>query len=237
VKARVIYDNLAVTPRRFALSVLPHIVDLTSPIAPGSDKPVEEFINIGMTFSAVEVVRVLNDWGLVCRTQAGLEGFAHVSCGLMSWLSSNQKLISQISHLSDEHLPALTRHTKQFGVGTLHRARVIGHSPFDGVMLLSMEQKVLDQVFMQVDELHVGKVLKVGSPRRKSNEDELIDRERSGPLPTKRCLSTCTARWMVSSTHCTTPTFRSNTPKSDSRSAVQSDVEFSPSTPLGAESC
>jgi rRNA biogenesis protein RRP5 len=64
--------------------------------------------------------------------------------------------------LSDEHLPALTSHTKQFGVGTLHRARVIGHSPFDGVVLLSLEQKVLDQVFMQVDELHVGKVLKVG---------------------------------------------------------------------------
>lgn len=68
--------------------------------------------------------------------------------------------MSQISHLSDEHLPALTHHTKQFGVGTVHRARVIGHSPFDGVLLLSLEQKVLDQVFMQVDELQVGKVLK-----------------------------------------------------------------------------
>lgn len=79
VKARIIYDNLAITPRRFALSVLPHIVELSSPIAPGTDKPVEELINIGMTFSAVEVVRVLNDWGLVVKTQAGLEGFAHVS--------------------------------------------------------------------------------------------------------------------------------------------------------------
>ena len=56
---------------------------------------------------------------------------------------------------------ALTNHTKQFSVGTLHRARVIGHSPMDGVVLLSFEQKVLDQVFMQVDELKVGQVLKV----------------------------------------------------------------------------
>jgi hypothetical protein len=31
----------------------------------------------------------------------------------------------------------------------------------DGVVLLSFEQKVLDQVFMQVDELKVGQVLKV----------------------------------------------------------------------------
>lgn len=74
----------------------------------------------------------------------------------------------------------MTQHTKQFGVGTLHRARVIGHSPFDGVMLLSMEQKVLDQVFMQVDELHVGKVLKVCRIAAHVTVDAiLIHRERS----------------------------------------------------------
>jgi rRNA biogenesis protein RRP5 len=58
-------------------------------------------------------------------------------------------------------LVALTNHTKQFQVGTLHRARVIGHSPLDGIALLSFEQKVLDQVFMQVDELQAGSLLKV----------------------------------------------------------------------------
>ena len=34
----------------------------------------------------------------------------------------------------------------------------------DGIVLLSFEQKVLDQVFMQVDELKVGQVLKVRLP-------------------------------------------------------------------------
>jgi rRNA biogenesis protein RRP5 len=33
----------------------------------------------------------------------------------------------------------------------------------DGILLLSFEQKVLDQVFMQVDELTVGQALKVSS--------------------------------------------------------------------------
>jgi rRNA biogenesis protein RRP5 len=84
VKARIIYDNLAVTPRRFALSVLPHIVGLTSPLAPGAATPIEETITIGTSFSTVEVVRVMNDWGLVCRTPSGLEGFAHVSLDLPS---------------------------------------------------------------------------------------------------------------------------------------------------------
>jgi len=34
----------------------------------------------------------------------------------------------------------------------------------DGIVLLSFEQKVLDQVFMQVDELKVGQVLKASLP-------------------------------------------------------------------------
>ena len=76
---------------------------------------------------------------------------------------------------------ALTNHTKQFSVGTLHRARVIGHSPMDGVVLLSFEQKVLDQVFMQVDELKVGQVLKVRLLLRYSQVTDEADssRERS----------------------------------------------------------
>lgn len=52
-----------------------------------------------------------------------------------------------------------------YETGTLHRARVIGHSPMDGVLLLSFEQKVLDQVFMTVDELSIGQVIK-GTIRR-----------------------------------------------------------------------
>jgi rRNA biogenesis protein RRP5 len=41
----------------------------------------------------------------------------------------------------------------------------------DGVVLLSFEQKVLDQVFMQVDELKVGQVLKVSTTIPKARKD------------------------------------------------------------------
>lgn len=67
----------------------------------------------------------------------------------------------QISHIADERIPALSGTAGPFRIDTLHRARVIGHSPLDGILLLSFEQKVLDQVFMQVDELKVGQHLKV----------------------------------------------------------------------------
>ena len=48
----------------------------------------------------------------------------------------------------------------------------------DGIVLLSFEQKVLDQVFMQVDELKVGQVLKV-CPLIPTNDSSLRFRERS----------------------------------------------------------
>ena len=69
----------------------------------------------------------------------------------------------QISHISDDRVNSLSFGNNQYKVGTQHRARVIGHSPLDGVLLLSFQQKVLDQVFMNVDELQVGQVMKVNS--------------------------------------------------------------------------
>lgn len=79
IRARVIYDNLAITPRRFGLSVLPHILELRSPVKPGSDIPLEQEVAIGKVLSSVKVTRVVPEWGLQCRTEDGLEGFVHVS--------------------------------------------------------------------------------------------------------------------------------------------------------------
>ncbi|WWC65653.1 uncharacterized protein I303_108274 [Kwoniella dejecticola CBS 10117] len=142
IRARIIYDNLAATPPTFALSALPHVVNLTSPTKEGEDTPLEHAIPIGKLYQSVKVIRVMPDWGVIVRTSDGLDGFCH------------------ISHLSDERVAVLSNGTAQYKAGTLHRARVIGHSPLDGVVLLSFEQKVLDQTFMQVGELKIGQILK-----------------------------------------------------------------------------
>ncbi|OCF37082.1 rRNA biogenesis protein RRP5 [Kwoniella heveanensis CBS 569] len=142
VRARIIYDNIATTPSRFALSALPHVVTLSSPTKEGEDIPLEHAIAIGKLYPSVKVTRVIPDWGVVVRTNDGLDGFVH------------------ISHLSDDRVAVLSNSTGQYKAGTLHRARVIGHSPLDGVLLLSFEQKVLDQLFMQVGELKIGQQLK-----------------------------------------------------------------------------
>ncbi|WVQ96181.1 hypothetical protein IAU59_003284 [Kwoniella sp. CBS 9459] len=142
VRARIIYDNIGTTPSKFALSALPHVVALSSPTKEGEDVPLEHAIAIGKLYPSVKVTRVIPDWGVVVRTNDGLDGFVH------------------ISHLSDDRVAVLSNGTGQYKAGTLHRARVIGHSPLDGVLLLSFEQKVLDQLFMQVGELKIGQQLK-----------------------------------------------------------------------------
>lgn len=156
LKARILYDTVASSERRFALSVLPHIFNLASPLAADKKTPLEEAIPVGKTVASTKIIRVIPDWGVVCRTDDGIEGFAH------------------ISHLSDERLPSLSHSTTQFKAGTYHRARVIGHSPLDGILLLSFEQKVLDQVFMQVGELKVGQILK-GTIRRLSDKGLFVN--------------------------------------------------------------
>lgn len=42
----------------------------------------------------------------------------------------------------------------------MHRARVTGYHPFDGVLQLTMRPSILEQKFLQVGELKVGEVLK-----------------------------------------------------------------------------
>jgi rRNA biogenesis protein RRP5 len=70
-------------------------------------------------------------------------------------------VVLQISHVADERPAALSATSGTWRVGTKHKARVIGHSPMDGVIMLSFEKRVLEQRFMQVSEIKVGEVMKV----------------------------------------------------------------------------
>lgn len=83
LRARVIYESLSTTPRQFALSVLPHILNFSSPLN-ASKVAVEEALPIGKLIHAVTVTRIVPDFGLVCRTDDGLEAFVHVS----AWIST-----------------------------------------------------------------------------------------------------------------------------------------------------
>lgn len=68
---------VATEPRRFALSLLPHIVSLDVPLLK-DNQAVQEAFSIGSTLEAVKVTRVEAERGLVVEVQDGIRGYVHV---------------------------------------------------------------------------------------------------------------------------------------------------------------
>ncbi|KAF8519094.1 U3 snoRNP-associated protein Rrp5 [Hysterangium stoloniferum] len=141
VKARILWEIGNTEPRRFALSLLPHVVDLDVPRLK-DQQPHQEAFPIGITLEAVKVVRVEVERGLVMQIQDGVLGYVH------------------IRHVSDDHVPSLSPSSGHWKVGTVHCARVIGFQALDGILQLSLQPSVLEQKFLQVQDVELGEVLK-----------------------------------------------------------------------------
>ncbi|KAK0481607.1 hypothetical protein IW261DRAFT_1550697 [Armillaria novae-zelandiae] len=139
VKARVLY-NYSTTPPRFALALNEHVIELHTSRT-GSGISIQEAYPIGKIIEGAKVLRVEPERGVDIEVEDGLEGFAH------------------ISHISDEHLPIVSV-SGPWKPESLHRARVTGYFPFDGVLQLSLKPSVLDQQFFQVDDIEVGEIVK-----------------------------------------------------------------------------
>lgn len=138
----------------------------------------------------------------------GLPRFRARECELLEGMSCSHSRPFQISHVADERPAALSATSGTWRVGTKHKARVIGHSPMDGVIMLSFEKRVLEQRFMQVSEIKVGEVMKVRfSPYALLRALRLtifvFSRERSADSPTRQSSSTSPAASTVLSGLCT----------------------------------
>ncbi|THH11892.1 hypothetical protein EW146_g7883 [Bondarzewia mesenterica] len=143
VKARVLYEIPGKTPPRFALSLAEHVVDLGTKSTGGKEGlTLQETYPVGTIFDAVRVDRVESERGLVVEVRPGIEGFVH------------------ISHVSDDHVPSLSSSSGAWKLNSVHRARVTGCFPFDGLLQLSMRSSVLEQRFLQVADVQVGEVIK-----------------------------------------------------------------------------
>ncbi|KAH9898165.1 U3 snoRNP-associated protein Rrp5 [Cubamyces lactineus] len=144
VKARILYDISPSSPPRFALSLADHIVnyDTKSVASDTAATDLREAYPVGTILEAVKVVRVESERGLVVEVGSGVEGFVH------------------ISQVADEHVPTLSSISGAWKVGTVHRARVTGYFPLDGILQLSLRPSVLAQKFLQVADVQVGEVIK-----------------------------------------------------------------------------
>ncbi|EST06611.1 Suppressor of forked [Kalmanozyma brasiliensis GHG001] len=126
--------------RKFGLSLAPHVLALEAPVA--KDKQLlQHAYPIGAALKAT-VVQTINDWGLIVSIQGtDLRGFVH------------------ISQVSDDHVVSLPPSSGPFSKGTTHKARVVGHSPTDRTLQLSLKPSVLERKFMRVSEVEVGEIV------------------------------------------------------------------------------
>ncbi|KAG2159661.1 uncharacterized protein EDB93DRAFT_5621 [Suillus bovinus] len=141
VKARVLYEIAGSSPPQFSVSLLDHIVNLKEKLSI-DDAAIHLVYPIGTILDAVIVKRVEPERGLVVEVQPQLDGFVH------------------ISHTSDGHVPTLFSSSGPWRLNTIHRARVIGYHPLDGLLQLSLRTSILDQRFLQAGDIQVGEVLK-----------------------------------------------------------------------------
>ncbi|KAJ7042430.1 hypothetical protein C8F04DRAFT_77315 [Mycena alexandri] len=146
VKARVLYD-FSTTPPRFALALSEHVLGLgIQSVKTGKKNAASQSMQVaypvGTILEAVKVLRLETERGIVVEVDSGaIQGFTH------------------ISHVSDEHVPSLSS-SGPWKPGSVHRARVTGYFPFDGLLQLSLKPSILEQKFLQVADVQVGEVIK-----------------------------------------------------------------------------
>ncbi|KAH8550174.1 hypothetical protein BGW37DRAFT_498267 [Umbelopsis sp. PMI_123] len=138
LKARILFCSFNTSPKRIGASILPNIVSLKQ-----DNTPLDVQFPIGMIFDRVIVKRVESKNGLYVEIDGheDVNGFVH------------------ISRVSDDRVESLSATSGDFKLDTSHRARIVGHSLVDNVLLLSMEQSVVDQKYMRVSDIQVGSIV------------------------------------------------------------------------------
>ena len=128
---------------KVVVSLLEHVLSLSRPIT-ASDatvQPTPDLLPISAILDATTVVKVVPKLGLVLDLGNGLFGFAHMS------------------RLSDGRVDSLSETTGPFRIGSIHRARILSYNSIDGVYILSLEQKIIEQPFLRLEDIKVGQLV------------------------------------------------------------------------------
>ncbi|ORX93442.1 nucleic acid-binding protein [Basidiobolus meristosporus CBS 931.73] len=159
IRARILYMSLGVNEKIIGLSLAPHVLSLSQPQISGYDlKDDAKMIPMGTIFDKVTVKRVDSGVGILCEIDGvkGVVGQTH------------------ISRLSDSHVASLSGHSGKYKIGSKHPARVVGYDSLDGILQLSMQKSVLDEKYLNVDDIQVGEVIK-GKIHKLINNGILIE--------------------------------------------------------------
>lgn len=158
LRARVICNFLEAAKPKLGISVLPHVVALKSKVAVQDGTEVGP-LTLLPSSSLVETCTVRK-----VEAYIGL----YVDVGVQ-----NVPGFVHISRVKDGKVDALFENSGPYKVGSTHPGRVIGYSFFDGLFLLSLEKRVLEQPFIRIQDVPVGEVVSGLVERLVINKDGL----------------------------------------------------------------
>lgn len=141
VIARVVCTFPTSDEKKIGVSVLKHVVSFSSVSAPGNVSPTA-ILPVSTILEETRVIKVVNGVGLFVDVGVkGVPGFVH------------------ISKIADEKIETLSESTGRYKIDSVHKSRIIGYNPIDGLFIVSLEPKVINQQFIRIEDVHVGQNL------------------------------------------------------------------------------
>lgn len=142
IKARIICTFPGEERRKLGVSLLDHVLSLSGRASADSKAPLD-VLPISSIIEEAKVTKVQPQLGLFMDVGVKrVPGFAH------------------ISRISDDKIDTLSETSGAYKMGSSHRARVVGYNPVDGVYIVSLEKKILDQPFLRIADVKAGEVVK-----------------------------------------------------------------------------
>jgi rRNA biogenesis protein RRP5 len=145
IKGRIICTFPTADPRKLGISLLEHVMSLAPQKAVKDGQPCSPLDVLPLSTIAEEITVKKVEASVGLFVDIGLKdvpGFVH------------------ISRVTDGKIDTLSQSTGPYQTGTKHRGRIIGYNAMDGIYLVSLEQKILDQAFLRVEDLKVGELVK-----------------------------------------------------------------------------
>lgn len=146
IKGRIICTFPTIEEKKVGVSILDHIVSLkpnasTSKVATDAGGPAQ-MLPIS-TILEVRVVKVEFGMGLFVDVGLkGVRGFVH------------------ISKVADGKVESVSESTGLYKLDSIHKARIIGFNSMDGLFIVTLEPKVINQPFLLLEDVKVGQVVK-----------------------------------------------------------------------------
>ncbi|KAI1410194.1 nucleic acid-binding protein [Hypoxylon sp. FL1857] len=140
-KGRIICNFPAAKDPKLGISLLEHVVSLTSKLASSTKLP-SEALPISSMVEQCTVTKVDPEIGLFVDVGVeGVPGFVH------------------ISRVKDGKVDILSESSGPFKTGSVHRGRVVGYNAIDGMFHLSFEKHILEQPFLRIEDIPIGEIV------------------------------------------------------------------------------